>query len=155
MDKIVNSKNSKTQVSFILLLLSLAVGVLLLASLLFGFLPDKRLTINNQKIDVIVADSSDERAKGLSGRDRLNDREGMLFIFSDESQYCIWMKDMKFTIDIIWLNESKEVIDIKKKATPESYPESFCPSESAKYVLEISSDKAKQWDIKAGDRALF
>lgn len=137
------------------LLVLLAVSVLILARVLFGFLPDRRVTISNQKIDVIVADTPAERTKGLSGRERLAEREGMLFTFTDESEYCFWMKDMNFALDIVWLNEDRQVVSIKENATPESYPESFCPTKPAQYVLEVNANKAAEWGINVGDTANF
>lgn len=147
--------NSNNQYLFTGLLIVLAACLLFLSYTLFSFLPDKRVEINNQKIDVIVADTSSEREKGLSGRDRLSDREGMLFVFSNEDEYCFWMKDMKIPIDIIWLNANKQVVDIKSNATPDSYPNSFCPDKPATYVLEVNSGKTDEWQITNGDSAEF
>ena len=38
----------------------------------------------------------------------------MLFIFSQPDFYPFWMKDMKFPIDIIWLDENLQIINIEK-----------------------------------------
>lgn len=145
----------KSSKGLILSLLILALGVLLFAQSLFSLLNDDTLTINGQRVQVTVVDTPEERAQGLSGRNKLGDKEGMLFKFSSPDYYCIWMKDMKFPIDIIWLDESKKAITIKENATPDSFPRSFCPEAPAKYVLEINAGKAKAWKIDNISRASF
>ena len=142
------------KVSSILLAL-LAVAVLIASYVAFSFLPDRTLVINNKRVNVLLADTSAERAKGLSDRDRMNSDQGMLFVFDTPSQYCFWMKDMKFPIDMVWLNKDKKIITIRANATPDSYPDTFCPDEDAQYVLEISAGQAANLHIKEGDQAQF
>lgn len=149
----VKELDSRSQAFFITALLALAGCVLLFAYIMFSFLPDSRITINDQKVDVIVADSPNERTRGLSGRERLAEREGMLFSFSDENEYCIWMKDMNFSIDAIWLDADQKVIDIKTNISPNTYPETFCPKKPAKYILEVNAGSAQNWQIDLGDKA--
>lgn len=139
----------------IVILLLLAVLVLVLGALAFSYLSDKKVEINNRNINVLVADSSEERAQGLSGRKRLAENQGMLFVFTDPGPYCLWMKDMNFAIDIIWLDKDKKVIDIKENAQPESYPESFCPKGDAQYILEVPAGSTQKWNIEPGQVARF
>jgi uncharacterized membrane protein (UPF0127 family) len=98
-----------------------------------------RIKIDGIIFNVLVADTKEERVKGLSGRTGLDARQGMLFVFPDNDQHSIWMKDMKFPIDIIWISENLRIVDIKRDASPESYPESFTNVWPARYVLELSA----------------
>src|SRR3989344_3587537 len=84
--------------------------------------------IAGEKIHVMLALTPIEQQQGLSGRDGLKDDEGMLFVFANSGEHLFWMKDMKFPIDIIWLNDNREVIYIKKNARPELYPETYGPA---------------------------
>jgi uncharacterized membrane protein (UPF0127 family) len=136
-------------------LLLLACAILVFAKLAFAYLNDKMVLINNHRLNVAVADTTEERAQGLSSRDKLTAKEGMLFVFTAPDLYCFWMKDMNFPIDIIWLDENKKVVSLKENATPESYPESFCPDTRAKYVLEVNVGKIKEWQISPGQQANF
>jgi len=87
---------------------------------------------------VLIADSSDERILGLSNRDSLPDGvDGMLFIFDEPNLHSIWMKDMNFSIDILWLDADFNIIDQALNTSPDTYPESFTPSIPALYVLEL------------------
>ncbi len=101
-------------------------------------------------IKLEVADSNEERVKGLSGRPSLSIDQGLLFVFDEPESHCIWMKDMNFPIDIVWLDENKTVTDIKTKTKPETYPESFCPSKNAKYVIELNSGIAELAKLEVG-----
>jgi len=91
--------------------------------------------------------------RGLSGRAGLKNNAGMLFVFSKADFQIFWMKDMKFPIDIIWINEGK-IVDIQEKAPVPitQYIESYRPSEIAKYVLEINGGLVEKYGFKIGDR---
>lgn len=143
------------QKNIVILLLLLAVAVLFLAATAFAFLSDRRLIINGQNLDVTIADTAKEREKGLSGWERLGENQGMLFMYTDAGQYCMWMKDMEFAIDIVWLNGDKKVVTTKENAAPDSYPEAFCPSDDAQYVLEIPHGTISKLNIKPGDQTKF
>lgn len=109
-----------------------------------------KLKVGNNTIFLEVADSSVEHAKGLSGRTNLSSSSGLLFVFDHPGYHGIWMKDMHFPIDIIWLNESFNLIDIKENVSPETYPEVFTPKLPAKYVLEMNSGETTRHNLKIG-----
>lgn len=98
-----------------------------------------------------VADTEAFRTKGLSGHVPLREGEGMLFVFTKDGRYDFWMKNMQFPIDIVWLDSNYRVIDVKKGATPASYPEIFTPVLPARYVVEIPAGFFDEHHLKAGD----
>lgn len=108
------------------------------------------LSIGSAVVHAEIARTTEQRVRGLSGRGSLGDDEGMLFVFPVPDTYGIWMPDMHFPIDIIWLDEAMQVVDIKENATPESYPETFRPRRPASYVLEVSSGYTKENGIYIG-----
>ena len=101
-----------------------------------------------------VARSEQELQKGLSGRPNLPQDEGMLFEFANTSQECIWMKDMNFNLDIIWLNERKEIVQTKENVSPETYPSIFC-ADDTKYVIELNAGQVKRSGFITGQRLDF
>ena len=105
-----------------------------------------------QMVFIEVADSEAERIQGLSGRKNLGGDEGLLFVFERDDFHGIWMKDMNFAIDIIWLDGELEVVDIKKNALPESFPQIFRPASSARYVLETLAGFSDNRLVKIGDK---
>lgn len=108
--------------------------------------------LSGDTFSLILADNPQERMQGLSGREKLSAREGMLFVFEEKSHWGFWMNDMNFPIDIIWLDEDYGVVGIKELATPESYPETFYPHTPALYVLEFNAGTVARYGIEMGDQ---
>lgn len=116
------------------------------------FLNEKRsAVIGETAIVVLVAENDKNRKKGLSGKSSLGEYEGMLFVFEESLKHGIWMKDMNFPIDIIWLNDLNEVIHLEERISPETFPKVFYPNKSASYVLEVSSGFIDKYKIRKGD----
>ncbi|HVS79909.1 MAG TPA: DUF192 domain-containing protein, partial [Candidatus Paceibacterota bacterium] len=89
----------------------------------------------------------------LSDRASLAADAGLLFIFPQPDYIGIWMKDMNFPIDVIWLDSTMKVIYIVPNMTPESYPKVYTPTSPAAYVLEVNAGVAARENIKIGDQA--
>ena len=139
--------------------LTLLVSGLLLIGVV-GFIltrPTKKIVrINRQVIVAEQAQTPTDRAKGLGGRDaQLSDHQGMLFEFDRASVLCFWMKDMRFDIDMIWINPNKQVTHIESDVSPSTFPENFCPTTAAKYVLEVRAGLSNQLGLKVGDTLRF
>lgn len=102
---------------------------------------------------VEVADDSTERTRGLSGRKKLGQDEGMFFVFENQEKHPFWMKDMFIPLDIIWMDESGKVVYIKENAKPcdAKCCKSIMPEIGAKYTLEINSGKIKEMGLQVGD----
>ncbi len=102
------------------------------------------------RVQVTLARDEESRSRGLSGRESLPDGEGMLFVFDRPDTYPFWMPKMRFSIDILWIDDAHRIVTIKENATPESYPELFRPSAPARYVLEIPAFAAARYGWKEG-----
>ncbi len=113
------------------------------------------LSIGTGTIIVDIAHTAAELTKGLSGRTRLGEKEGMLFIFDRDGRPGIWMKDMNFPLDIIWLDSQKHVVYLVRTARPESYPAVFTPPTDARYVLEVPTGSVTRWGVNMGDPVRF
>ena len=128
-------------------------------SILIPYLPTGQylptIRIGNTPVKVTVADTEEKRVAGLSGFDSLPPKQGMWFVFDKEGDYGIWMKDMRFAIDIIWVSESGRIVGIAEHATPESYPKVFTSSAPARYILEVSAGFIEQYNISAQDDVNF
>ncbi len=117
---------------------------------------DYYLKIREQNIKVELADTEQERIKGLSERDGLCENCGMLFIFNKEDFRFFWMKDMKFTIDIIWIDSDKIVEITKNAELPQgkNIP-TYNSDKKVNYVLEVNAGFCEKHNIKVGDKVLF
>ncbi len=109
--------------------------ILLVFTVFFFFTTqeEKIITIGEEAITVAIADTHKKRVIGLSGKEE----QSMLFIFPQLDYYGIWMKDMLFSLDIIWIDESFMVVHVERNISPDTYPEIFTPERKALYVLEV------------------
>lgn len=99
---------------------------------------------------------SSKRARGLMFRKSLPVNKGMLFFFPNTAQHTIWMKNMRFPLDIIWIDQEKQIVDIHKSALPcKDICKSLVPRQGARFVLEVNAGFTDSNGIKIGDKAAF
>lgn len=79
----------------------------------------------------------------------------MLFVFQTDSKEAFWMKDMHFSIDMIWISASGQIVYMAQNVSPDTYPENFVPTSPARYVLEVPANYAAQHGWKIGDSIAF
>lgn len=115
----------------------------------------KKLKIGEIILNIEIADTDAKREQGLSGREGLGENEGMLFVFEKEGNYGFWMKDMKFAIDIAWLDKDKKIIYMENDLKPETYPKIFNSPFPSLFVLEIPSGFLVKNNIQIGDQVAF
>lgn len=120
----------------------------------------KNIKIGEKTYKLEVVKTSQELEKGLAKFESIKDDQGMLFIFDTPGRWNIWMKDMKFNIDIIFLNENKEVVTIFKNVKFETHENPFeyrkyQPDFDSKYVIELKEGEIAQNKIKIGDKIDF
>lgn len=113
------------------------------------------IRISGQEIQVEIADTEEKRSRGLSGRKNLPEDSGMLFLFELPAEYSFWMKDMRFSLDIIWIDENKKIVAISENISPNTYPNSFSPSQNVKYVLEVNAGWAGKNAVQEEDVVEF
>lgn len=112
--------------------------------------------IKDTCIQAEVVSAFAEREKGLMFRESLAKDKGMLFIFEEEGLYGFWMKNMRFPLDIIWLDLNKKIVEIKENVLPCSEScEVLSPKNKARYVLEVNAGFTKRNKIKVGEVVRF
>jgi uncharacterized membrane protein (UPF0127 family) len=135
--------------------------VLILVSLVVSFAvttfkPTTQVHIGSGAYSLQLATTDADLIKGLSGVEKLHMNGGLLMRFDTLGMHGIWMKDMNFPIDIIWLNAKKEVVYIVMNAPPEEPARTiYTPKDPAQYVLELPAGSIKKAGIKTGDTASF
>ena len=112
------------------------------------------ILIGSTTVQASIADSLPERIKGLSDTPYLPDGIVKLFAFGAEGEHSIWMKDMNYAIDIIWVAKAGQIVHIKKNVTPETYPESFASPKPAWYVIETPAGFVEKSGIELGDKVI-
>ena len=106
------------------------------------------IEINDEKYNVEVAATDEQREKGLQGRDKLAKNSGMLFTYKTPQTVGMWMKDCTIPLDIIFINEDCEVIST---ITAKPNDPTIIEEDDVKYVLEVNANSL----IRVGDEVDF
>ena len=107
------------------------------------------------RFEVEVADNIPKRRMGLSFRNGIRTGRGMLLAYVKNKSHLIWMMNMKFAIDILWLDEDGIIRTIVKDAPPAESLARFAmyePKGRSKYVLELAAGSVNRYGIRLGNR---
>lgn len=112
----------------------------------------RSLAVGAHTYRVEIADTLATQARGLSGRESLAPGEGMLFVFSDSSPRTFWMYEMRFPIDIIWINDHKVIgwADNAPISASSVMPATFSSPFAADMVLELPAGTVARDGIMVG-----
>jgi uncharacterized protein len=101
-------------------------------------------------IIVEIADTPLLIEQGLGGRCALDGGTGMLFVYPGDAHWGLWMKDMRFAVDMIWIDASGIVATILSRVTPGSFPQIFYPTRPARYAVETAAGFVEAHGIAEG-----
>lgn len=113
---------------------------------------DATILMPKGALTVEVVNTKASRELGLSFREKMGRDEGMLFVFDHPGRYGFWMKDMKFSLDIVWINQNGVVVWVERNVTQESYPSVFMNQADASYVLEMSAGLSEEFGVYLGTK---
>ena len=117
------------------------------------------VVLNTQKgkteISVDIADTTEERAKGLMYRKSIPDNYGMFFIFEREQEHDFWMKNTLVPLDMVFFDGNYKVVKIVRSAQPCKKDPCmvYSTDKPSKYVLEINGGTGDKIGLKEGDGA--
>ena len=105
-------------------------------------------------VEVELAQTDQQRERGLMYRSELASDAGMLFVFKAPVHASFWMHNTQIPLDMIFISSGRRVIGV----IPNAEPYSDAPLEvtgNSLYVLEVNGGFCKQHGIAAGDRVQF
>lgn len=105
-------------------------------------------------IPVEIATSPAQREQGLMHRDALPPGQGMLFEFADEKKRWVWMKNMRFAIDVLFLSANGVIVTQLNNLQPcRKHPcPAFSSQQPAAYMLELNAGCSDQLNLQTGSR---
>lgn len=116
--------------------------------------PKGTVKIDSVTLDVQIAESDAQKARGLMFQNELPYEQGMIFVFNQEQVVPIWMLNMQFPLDIIWFDGDGNVVNIAKNVPPckSALETATCAVDNgggkkAKYVLEVTAGFVDKFNI--------
>ena len=116
--------------------------------------PMGTISVDDNLIQVQIADNEPRRMRGLMFQETLPMDQGMLFVFDEPGTRGMWMLNMQFPLDIIWFDENGKVVSIQYDVPPckTALEVMSCNTEgvtadNAQYVLEMTSGAIVQYGI--------
>ncbi len=107
------------------------------------------------QVEVMVSDH--DRALGLMFRPSLPADRGLLFVFRSSDFHGIWMKNCRFPIDIVWLDENRQVVHVAENVPAcKSDPcPVYEPLRRASFVVELNAGQARRHGLAVGATVSF
>ena len=108
-----------------------------------------RLTVGGEQFDVELAVTPEQRRQGLMFREKLGEREGMLFVFDEEQTVSFWMRDTPLPLSIAFIDNRGVIVHV---ADMVPYSEAPVPSRyPVRYALEVNKGALERAGIEVGD----
>lgn len=105
------------------------------------------------RVEVEVADDTDEMTKGLMGRTALAEDAGMLFVYPEERELSFWMRDTLIPLSIAFMDGEGRIVDIQDMKALDDRPPHYTSAEPARYALEVNVGFFDERGVEVGDRA--
>jgi uncharacterized protein len=129
----------------------------ILAGLLLGHaiaaaaqaLPVMELTAGFHRIEAEVAANDPARMQGLMQRKAMPQQRGMLFVFAQEAQHCMWMRNTFIPLAVAFLDAGGRIINVEEMRPRTE--DNHCAARPARYALEMNAGWFAQRGLKAGD----
>ena len=128
----------------------LLLSVLSAGTALAQDLPVVQLNAGMYLIRAEVAADFGSRAQGLMYRKQMPSNAGMLFIFEQPGEQCMWMKNTLIPLSVAFLDDDGRIINIEDMA-PQTL-DSHCARRPARYALEMNSGWFSARGVKPGTR---
>ena len=107
-------------------------------------------------VEVELALTPRQQARGLMYRRELPMGKGMLFVYPDDDLRAIWMKNCFIALDLLWLSAEGRILHVEERVPPCDLPGDECPSyiplQLSRYVLELPAGSVERHGLKPNDQ---
>lgn len=103
-----------------------------------------KLEINDKEYNVLVAETEEEKERGLQDVVELESNEGMLFVYDEPQELSFWMHETEIPLDIIFIDEDWEVKSVQQG---KPFDDTILSCDDVQYVLELNQNSG----VKEGD----
>lgn len=113
-------------------------------------LPTQSLVVGGEQIVAEVASTASQQQTGLGGRTEIEEGTGMLFPFEQLVTPSFWMKDVPFSIDIVWIRDGR-VLGIEHSVVPDDGARTYPAPGPVDSVLELPGGWSERHGLEPGD----
>lgn len=141
----------KQVISFILMF-----SILVCLGCIFYYIknsPQDSVLISDEKFYIEKVSTREDLILGLGDRDKICKKCAMMFNFSNKSEHLIWMKGMRFPLDILWVEEGK-IVWIEKNISKDS-KEIMGKGFYSDSVIELNAGTVDRYKINIGDKIVL
>ncbi len=114
-------------------------------------LPERSLEIGGRRVKVEVAATPEARTRGLQGRARLGENEGMLFVFPEPTQGAFWMRGVPIPLSIAFINADGYILSIQEMV-PDGGEKRYRSPLPYRFALEMNRGWFAAAGVRVGDR---
>ena len=114
--------------------------------------------LRGHRYTVEIAQTDEQRMRGLMFRTHMERNHGMLFVHSAEEPLAYWMKNTRIALDIFYFDHDRRLVSVSKRAPPCDLGNACPPFYSegpALFVLELGAGAADRLHARKGDRLTF
>ncbi len=98
-----------------------------------------------------LADTAEERSRGLMFRETMARGSGMLFVYEHPQRVAFWMKNTLLPLDMVFIEADGQISHIHKNAIPGDLT-AIPGGDTVFAVLEINAGLASRYGISVGDQ---
>lgn len=113
-------------------------------------MPIVELTVGMYRVEAELAHLPAARATGLMHRPSMPVNHGMVFVFAEDSQHCMWMRNTLLPLSVAFLDAQGRILNIEDMQ-PQT-DDSHCAVAPARFALEMNQGWFVERGIKAGQR---
>lgn len=106
------------------------------------------LSAGIHRIRAEVANTPASRAEGLMYRKSLPANYGMLFVFDQTAQHCMWMRNTPMPLSVAFIDGNGRIINVEEMLPHTD--NNHCASKPAKFALEMSSGWFRSRGLPSG-----
>lgn len=118
--------------------------------------PRGTVLVDGSAIEVQVASTAPQRARGLMFQEHLPPGEGMLYVHDEPGEHSRWMLNMQFAVDAVWFDADGRAVHVERGVQPckSALEQATCtavnPGAEALYILEVPAGRAAGLGIGIG-----
>lgn len=106
------------------------------------------------RFDIYLAQTDEQRARGLMFVREMPLTTGMLFVYESDRRISMWMKNTYIPLDMVFARADGRVSSVARQTEPLSL-RSIVSNEPVRYVLELNSGTSRRLHIDEGSTLLW